>query len=166
MDRLVICGVLVVTATAVAAQATQAGASRQAAQQFDVVEASIAQIHAAMTAKRLTCRDLVAAYQARIAAHDKQGAALNAITQMNDAALTEADALDRRFASGGVTGPLHCIPMIVKDNFETIGLQSAAGSLALQGFASDRDAFQVARIKAAGAVVLAKSNMSECAISP
>ena len=166
MGRLVVCGVLVVAATAVAGQATQAGGSRPAAQQFDVVEASIAQIHAAMTAKRLTCRDLVAAYQARIAAHDKQGAALNAITQMNDAALAEADALDRRFASGGLTGPLHCIPTIVKDNFETIGLQSAAGSLALQGFVSDKDAFQVARIKAAGAIVLAKSNMAEWAFSP
>src|SRR5687767_11242675 len=157
---------LAIAATSAAIHAQRAGGGRQGAASFDVTEASIAQIHAAMTAKRLTCRALVAAYQARISAHDKHGAALNAITQMNDAALTEADALDRRFASGGLTGPLHCIPTIVKDNFETIGLQSAAGSLALQGFVSDKDDFQVARIKAAGAVVLAKSNMSECAISP
>ena len=63
-------------------------------------------------------------------------------------------------------GPLHCIPAIVKDNFETIGLQSAAGSLSLQGFVSDRDAFEVKRIREAGAIVLAKSNMAEFAFSP
>jgi amidase len=146
-------------------RADRAG-NAQSTSQFDVVEASIAEIHAAMRAKTLTCRALVTAYQARIAAHDKQGAALNAITQMNEKALDEAAELDRRFASGGLTGPLHCIPMIVKDNFETVGLQSAAGSLALQGFVSDQDAFQVARIKAAGAIVLAKSNMAEWAFSP
>jgi Asp-tRNA(Asn)/Glu-tRNA(Gln) amidotransferase A subunit family amidase len=166
MRALVLSCFLAIAVTSVATHARRAGGTPQGSAPFDVTEASIAQIHAAMTAKRLTCRALVAAYQARIAAHDKQGAALNAITQMNDAALTEADALDRRFASGGLTGPLHCIPMIVKDNFETIGLQSAAGSLALQGFVSDRDAFQVARIKAAGAIVLAKSNMAEWAFSP
>jgi Asp-tRNA(Asn)/Glu-tRNA(Gln) amidotransferase A subunit family amidase len=65
-----------------------------------------------------------------------------------------------------LAGPLHCIPTIVKDNFETIGLQSAAGSLALKGFVSTKDAFQVARIKAAGAIVLAKSNMAEWAFTP
>ncbi len=166
MRVLVVFSSLAIAAMSVAPVAQRAGGPPQGAAQFDVTEASIAQIHAAMTAKRLTCRVLVAAYQARIAAHDKQGAALNALTQMNDAALTEADSLDRRFASGGLTGPLHCIPMIVKDNFETIGLQSAAGSLALQGFVSDKDAFLVARIKAAGAIVLAKSNMAEWAFSP
>jgi amidase len=166
MRAWVLFSALAIAVASVATQARPAGSGPQGSQQFDVTEASIAQIHAAMIAKRLTCRALVAAYQARIAAHDKQGAALNAITQMNDAALTEADALDRRFASGGLTGPLHCIPTIVKDNFETIGLQSAAGSLALQGFSSDKDAFQVARIKAAGAIVLAKSNMAEWAFSP
>jgi Asp-tRNA(Asn)/Glu-tRNA(Gln) amidotransferase A subunit family amidase len=65
-----------------------------------------------------------------------------------------------------VTGPLHCIPAIVKDNFETIGLQSAAGSLSLKGFVSNKDAFEVRRIREAGAIVLAKSNMAEFAFSP
>ena len=165
MRRSVAAGSLVIAVTLVAVHAAPAGFQTRPAQ-FNIVEASIAQIHQAMKAKRLTCHALVQAYQARIDAHDKKGAALNAITQMNDKALAEADALDKRFASGGLTGPLHCIPMIVKDNFETIGLQSAGGSLALQGFASDKDAFQVARIKAAGAIVLAKSNMAEWAFSP
>ena len=84
----------------------------------------------------------------------------------NPEALKQADAMDQRFKQGGLTGPLHCIPMIVKDNFETIGLQSANGSLALAGFVSDKDAFQVKRIKDAGAIVLAKSNMAEWAFTP
>jgi len=135
-------------------------------QAFDVTEATIAQIHDAMRAGRLTCSALVSAYLERINAHDKRGAALNAIVQINDEAQREAAELDRRFRTSGLTGRLHCIPTIVKDNFETIGLQSAAGSLALQGFVSDRDAFLVARIKSAGAMVLAKSNMAEWAFSP
>ena len=85
---------------------------------------------------------------------------------VNPDALKLADALDRRFAQSGLTGPLHCVPTIVKDNFETIGLQSAAGSLSLKGFVPNKDAFLVKRIKDAGAIVLAKSNMAEFAFSP
>jgi amidase len=133
---------------------------------FRVEEATIGQVHAAMKAGRLTCRALVDAYFRRIDAYDKTGPALNAIVVMNPAARATADELDRRFAQGGFVGPLHCVPTIVKDNFETIGLQTAAGSLALEGFVPDRDAFQVKRIKDAGAIVLGKSNMAEWAFSP
>jgi Asp-tRNA(Asn)/Glu-tRNA(Gln) amidotransferase A subunit family amidase len=133
---------------------------------FRVEETTIAQVHDAMRAGRLTCRALVDAYLKRIDAYDKNGPAVNAIVQLNPDAQKEADELDRRFAQGGLTGPLHCVPAIVKDNFETIGLQSAAGSLSLKGFISNKDAFQVKRIKAAGAIVLAKSNMAEFAFSP
>jgi Asp-tRNA(Asn)/Glu-tRNA(Gln) amidotransferase A subunit family amidase len=133
---------------------------------FEVVEASIADIHAAMKAGRITCRALVAAYLRRIDAYDKNGPALNAIVAVNPDAEKLAEELDRRFAQSGPVGPLHCIPVIVKDNFETVGLQSAAGSLALAGFVSTKDAFQVRRIKEAGAIVLAKSNMAEFAFSP
>jgi Asp-tRNA(Asn)/Glu-tRNA(Gln) amidotransferase A subunit family amidase len=133
---------------------------------FRVEETTIAQIHAAMKAGRLTCRALVDAYLHRIEAYDKNGPAINAIVIINSDATTQADDLDRRFAQGGPTGPLHCIPAIVKDNFETLGLQSAAGSLSLKGFVSNKDAFLVKRIKDAGAIVLAKSNMAEFAFSP
>ena len=133
---------------------------------FRVEETTIAQIHEAMKAGRLTCRSLVDTYLRRIHAYDKNGPAINALTVINPEAQKLADELDRRFAQGGLTGALHCIPAIVKDNFETIGLQSAAGSLALRGFASTKDAFQVKRIKQAGAIVLAKSNMAEFAFSP
>src|SRR5262252_5840787 len=133
---------------------------------FRIEETTIRQVHDAMTAHRLTCRALVDAYLKRIDAYDKNGPAINAIVQINPDAQKQADDLDRRFAQGGLTGPLHCVPAIVKDNFETIGLQSADGSLALKGFVSDKDAFLVKRIKAAGAIVLAKSNMAEFAFSP
>jgi Asp-tRNA(Asn)/Glu-tRNA(Gln) amidotransferase A subunit family amidase len=137
-----------------------------ASQTFDVREATISDIHAAMRARTLTCHALVQAYLKRIEAYDKQGPAINAIVVVNPNALAEADEKDKRFAQGGMTGPLHCIPMIVKDNFETIGLQSAAGSITMKGFVSDKDAFQVRKIKEAGAIVLAKSNMGEFAFSP
>src|SRR5579864_8055143 len=133
---------------------------------FNVVEATIADIHGAMTARRLTCHALVQAYLDRIEAYDKKGPDINAIVEVNPDALAEADVLDRAFATRGLTGPLHCIPAIVKDNFETVGLQSADGSLSLQGFVSNKDAFLVKRIKDAGAIVLAKSNMAEFAFSP
>jgi Asp-tRNA(Asn)/Glu-tRNA(Gln) amidotransferase A subunit family amidase len=133
---------------------------------FEVHEATIAGIHAAMKAGRLTCRTLVEHYLRRIDAYDKHGPAINAIVVTNSEGLAQADDLDRRFEAGGFAGPLHCIPTIVKDNFETIGLQSANGSLALAGFVSRKDAFQVKRIKDAGAIVLAKSNMAEWAFSP
>ena len=133
---------------------------------FRIEEATIAQVQAAIGARRLTCRALVQQYLARIEAYDKRGPAINAIVVTNPHALDEANELDRRFAASGPIGPLHCAPAIVKDNFETIGLQSADGSLSLQGFVSNRDAFLVRRIKAAGAIVLAKSNMAEFAFTP
>src|SRR5262245_53942522 len=132
---------IVLAATSVVAQ--------RAPRAFPVEETTIAQIHAAMRERRLTCHELVDAYLKRIDAYDKRGPAINSLVVLNPNATKEADELDRRFAQGGLTGPLHCIPAIVKDNFETIGLQSADGSLALQGFISNKDAFQVRKIKAA-----------------
>jgi amidase len=141
-------------------------AAAQSPAPFEVQEATIAQVHAALKAGRLTCRGLVEQYLRRIDMFDKNGPALNAIVVTNPQALQQAEALDQRFRQGGATGRLHCIPMLVKDNFETIGMQSANGSLALQGFVSDRDAFQVKKIKDAGAIVIAKTNMAEWAFSP
>ncbi len=140
--------------------------SGQQPPRFNPSEAGISATHAEMRAGRLTCRALVAHYLRRIEAFDKQGPAINAIVVTNPEASAQAADLDRRFRESGPVGPLHCVPMIVKDNFETIGLQSANGSLSLQGFVSARDAFQVARVKAAGAIVLAKANMAEWAFTP
>jgi Asp-tRNA(Asn)/Glu-tRNA(Gln) amidotransferase A subunit family amidase len=133
---------------------------------FQVEEATIAGVHAAMKAGQLTCRQLVNDYLDRIAAYDKNGPALNAIVMLNPSALAQADDLDRRFAASGFVGPLHCVPMIVKDNFETQGLQTSNGALVFAGYLPAQDATTVAKAKAAGAIVLAKSNMAEWAFSP
>ncbi|HJU42524.1 MAG TPA: amidase family protein [Vicinamibacterales bacterium] len=167
MTRLLLTATLLVLASLKACAAPVVfTAGTQPARRFEVHEASIVQIHAALKAGRITCVALVDQYLKRIEAYDKTGPALNAITVINPNARAEATELDRRMKTSGPTGPLHCIPAIVKDNFETAGLQTAAGSLALKNFDPGRDAFQVKRIKDAGAIVLAKSNMAEWAFSP
>jgi Asp-tRNA(Asn)/Glu-tRNA(Gln) amidotransferase A subunit family amidase len=133
---------------------------------FEVEEATIAQVHDAMKAGRLTCRALVGMYLKRIEAYDKNGPAINSIVTLNPEVEKQAEELDRRYAQSGLSGPLHCVPVIVKDNFETKGLQTTDGALALAGYLPDKDAFQVKRVKDAGALVLAKSNMAEWAFSP
>ncbi|HEY9382600.1 MAG TPA: amidase family protein [Gemmatimonadales bacterium] len=134
---------------------------------FRLEETTITDIHAAMLAGKLSCRSLVDGYLRRIEAYDKRGPAINALVVLNPAARTIADSLDRRWRTERrLVGPLHCIPMAVKDNFETVELPTTAGSLSLKGFVSARDAFQVKRIREAGAIVLAKSNMAEFAFSP
>jgi Asp-tRNA(Asn)/Glu-tRNA(Gln) amidotransferase A subunit family amidase len=119
-----------------------------------------------MRARTLTCRALVRAYLDRIAAYDRRGPTLNSLIVVNPDALAIADSLDRRLAREGLVGPLHCVPTIVKDNFETVDLPTTAGSLALQGWRPPRDATMVRRLRAAGAIVLAKSNMAEWAFTP
>ncbi len=141
-------------------------AAQGSARPFRIEETTIASVHAAFKAKTLTCHALVEKYLARIAAYDKRGPAINALVTLNPDALAIADSLDRRFAKEGPTGPLHCVPMIVKDNYETKDMQTTAGSLALKGWIPRQDATMVARIRAAGAIVLAKSNMAEWAFSP
>ncbi len=151
---------------AVALSAPLALAAQRTARPLRLEETTIAEVHAAMRARQLTCRQLVQRYLDRIEAIDKRGPAINAIVVVNAAALATADSLDARYRRDGLTGPLHCIPMIVKDNFETTDLPTTAGSLALKGWLPLRDATMVARIRAAGAIVLAKSNMNEWAFSP
>ena len=149
------------------------GAARRTAQRaagrapsFQVEETTIAAIHAAMRAGTLSCRALVDRYLARIDAYDRRGPAINSLVVVNPRAREVADSLDLVQARGAPLGALHCVPLIVKDNFETTDLPTTAGSLSLQGFVSGRDAFQVRRARAAGAIVLAKSNMAEFAFTP
>ncbi len=157
------CGALGLTFVLAGCQAAPWGPS---APSFDVVEASIAEIHAAMNAGSLTSRALVEAYLARIAAYDKHGPALNAIVTINPNALARADELDAALEASGLTGPLHGIPVIVKDNYDTFDLPTSGGSLALVESIPPDDAFQVRRVREAGGIVLAKSNMAEFAFSP
>src|SRR5262245_32491808 len=89
---------------------------------FPVAETSIAKIQAAFANHSLTCRALVETYLARIAAYDKKGPGINALIVVHPDALKTADSLDARYEQSGPIGPLHCIPMIVKDNYETFDL--------------------------------------------
>ena len=138
----------------------------QPAAPFRVDETTIAQIQSALRDGSLTCRSLVEHYFRRIDAHDKNGAALNAIVMINPDALTTADDLDRRFRQSGPVGPMHCVPVIVKDNYETVDMPTTAGSLSLKDMMTGKDAFVVKRLRDAGAVMIAKSNMAEFAFSP
>src|SRR5262245_5061648 len=133
---------------------------------FQIEETTIAQIQTAFRDGSLTCRALVEQYLKRIDAHDKRGAALNAIVMTNDQALKTADDLDRRYRQSGPVGAMHCVPVLVKDNYETVDMPTTAGSLSLQGMMTGKDAFVVKRLRDAGAVMLAKSNMAEFAFSP
>jgi Asp-tRNA(Asn)/Glu-tRNA(Gln) amidotransferase A subunit family amidase len=116
-----------------------------------------------MQAGEVTSRQLVDLYLARIRAYDAQGPALNSIAALNPDARDAAAALDAERAARGPRGPLHGIPVLVKDNYETIEMPTTAGSIALATFHPKRDAFQVRRLKAAGAVILGKTNMHELA---
>jgi Asp-tRNA(Asn)/Glu-tRNA(Gln) amidotransferase A subunit family amidase len=133
---------------------------------FRVEELTIAGIHSGLESGRFTCRELTEMYLARIEAFDKKGPALNAIVAVNPKALERADELDREFARDGITRALQCVPVIVKDNYDTFDLPTTAGSLSLAGSIPRDDAFQVKRIREAGAIVLAKSNMAEFAFTP
>jgi amidase len=133
---------------------------------FSLDEVTISQVETAFRDGSLTCRGLVDQYLARIEANDRKGAKLNAIVMVNPDALRTADDLDRRFRQSGPVGPLHCVPVLVKDNFETTDMPTTAGSLSLKDMRTGKDATVVKRLRDAGAVMIAKSNMAEFAFSP
>jgi amidase len=133
------------------------------AQRFEVAESSIADEQRAMTEGAVTSRALVQAYLNRIEAFDRRGPRLNALITLNPNALHEAEALDRERAAKGSRGPLHGIPVIVKDNYGTADMQTTGGTMALLGFVPSRDAFQVRKLREAGAVIIGKSNLHELA---
>jgi Asp-tRNA(Asn)/Glu-tRNA(Gln) amidotransferase A subunit family amidase len=130
---------------------------------FEVSEKSIAELQSALTAGTVTSRELVLAYMTRIRDYDLGGPQLNAMIAMNQRALEAADALDRERAEHRLRGPLHGIPIVVKDNFETLDMPTTAGTLALTGFMTGRDAFQVKRLRDAGAIIIGKTNLHELA---
>jgi amidase len=128
---------------------------------FALEEATVADLQAAMGSGKVTARALAESYLARISALDPE---LHAVLEVNPDALAIADALDAERRAKGARGPLHGIPVLVKDNVATADrMETTAGSLALVGVKPPRDAFIVARLRAAGAVVLGKANLSEWA---
>ena len=127
-------------------------------------ELTITEMQRRMAAGELTARQLTEAYLARIAALDRTGPRLNAVIEVNPDALAIADALDRERAETGPRGPLHGIPILLKDNIDTADrMQTTAGSLALAGSIPRRDATVAARLRQSGAVILGKTNLSEWA---
>ena len=132
---------------------------------FVLEEATIADIQEAMKAGALTCRQLVQGYLDRIEAYDHRGPALNVILTVNPKALEAADELDRVFAKSGPTGPLHCIPILLKDNYDTADMPTTAGSATLAKSIPPADGFLVAKLKQAGGLILAKTNMHELALA-
>jgi amidase len=128
-----------------------------------VYEATITDLQTAMAAGRVTSVGLVDAYVARINAYDHRGPALNAIIRLNPRARADAAALDAERTAGHVRGPLHGVPIILKDNYSTVDMPTSAGTIALAALETPADAFQVRKLRDAGAVILAKSNMHELA---
>ncbi len=138
---------------------------------FDVTGGSITKTQQAIREGRTTCRAIVEQYLARIATYDQQPLGpdhlrLNAIVTLNPTALADADACDRDFHATHKLPPLGGIAVLIKDNYDTAGLQTTGGSLAMKGFLPTEDATMVAKLRAAGAIVLAKTNMAEWAFSP
>ena len=127
-----------------------------------VVEATIVPVQEAIFSGATTCRIVVQSYLDRIEAYEDR---INAITVVNPAALDRADELDAALAAGEPPGPLFCVPMLVKDNFDTRDMITTAGSIALANSVPPDDAFMVRRIREAGAIVVAKTNMAEWAFS-
>src|SRR6202140_3922419 len=130
---------------------------------FHLMETSIADIHKAMQAGALTCHDLVQQYLDRIQAYDQQGPALHSMLYINPASLAQADAMDRGFQHTHKLKPLGCIPIVLKDNFDTADMPTTAGAVTLKGAQPERDAFAVKQLRQAGALILGKANMSEFA---
>jgi len=146
------------------ASATPATGRSPAAQSFELDEITIAQLQEGMGSGRWTARGIAEQYLARIEAIDRAGPRLNSVIELNPEALAIAEQLDAERKAKGPRGPLHGIPVLVKDNLDTGDrMQTTAGSLALVGTPALRDATVVARLREAGAVLLGKTNLSEWA---
>jgi amidase len=149
-------------AAGVAARSARAGAAAQAPSDLD--EVTVAQLQEGMRSGRWTARSLVERYLARMDEVDRRGANLRSVLEPNPDALTIADALDAERREKGSRGPLHGIPVLIKDNIDTADrMHTSAGSLALATSIAPRDSFVAQRLRAAGAVILGKTNLSEWA---
>src|SRR5688500_15082593 len=157
LRRLSIAAILCALATRATAQPASAAPA------FDVTEATIADLQSSLDRRTVTSVQLVDAYLARIAAYDAAGPQLNAMIRMNPKARADAAVLDAERARGQLRGPLHGIPIILKDNFDVAGLATSGGSLALATNIPSTDAFIVRKLRDAGAIILGQSNMHELA---
>ena len=135
-----------------------------AASKFKLEETTIGDVQKAFKSKQLTAKQLVEMYLKRIEAYDQKGPKLNAVIYVNPKALEEAAALDARFKKSGLVGPLHGIPVLLKDNVNTKDMPTTAGSKSLEGYTPPTDATITKKLEAAGAIVIAKVNLHEFAV--
>ena len=156
---------LVLAALVSCGKSEQTAPSDQTTAPFPIVETTIADIQRAILAGHTTCRAVVQAYLARIKTYDKP-TKLNAITVVNPRALSRADEIDSAIQAGKTLGPLFCAPLLVKDNYDTHDLPTTGGSIAMKDNIPPTDAFVVGKLRRAGAIVIAKTNMAEWAFSP
>ncbi|MCX5756015.1 MAG: amidase family protein [Gemmatimonadetes bacterium] len=138
-------------------------AAQRTVMPFEVTEASAGDLQRAMTAGQVTSTQLVDSYLARIAAYDHAGPSINAMLRLNSRARAEAVALDAERKAGKVRGPMHGIPIVLKDNYDTKDMITSAGSLALANHRPKSDAFVVAKLREAGAIIIGKTNLHELA---
>jgi len=147
---------------AAADETTSSPSPDPAVKPFELDEISIADLQNAMNSGKLTARSITHKYLDRIAAIDKGGPSLNSVIEANPDALAIADSLDRERKAKGPRGLLHGIPVLIKDNIDTADrMSTTAGSLALVGSKPPADSFLVQRLRAAGAIILGKTNLSE-----
>jgi Asp-tRNA(Asn)/Glu-tRNA(Gln) amidotransferase A subunit family amidase len=130
---------------------------------FEVVETTVAEIHAAYASGSLTARQLVQLYLDRIVAYDRQGPRINSVITLNANALAEAERLDAARRTSGLVGRLHGIPVILKDQIDVAGMPTTLGSVLFEDYHPDRDAFVTTRLKEAGAIILGKATLGEMA---
>ncbi len=146
------------------AQAAQNQPDRPATSSFELDEVTIAQLQDALKSGKYTSHALTEKYLARIAEMDKHGPTVNSVIEVNPEALATAEALDKEFKLKGSRGPLHGIPVLIKDNIDTADrMMTTAGSLALVGSKPPRDALIAQKLREAGAVIIGKTNLSEWA---
>jgi len=151
--------------TAVAILLLTACSTREPEPAFRFVEATIDDVQSAILAGDLSCVDIVAGYLQRIEAYDKSSG-MNAVIFTNPNATAKAEAIDRRIAGGDELGPLFCVPVLLKDNFDTGDMPTSGGSIALKESVPPDDAFMVRKLREADAIIIAKTNMAEWAFSP
>jgi amidase len=165
VSALLILGLCLATLSGWQTRTSVGRSSAAGAAPFPVEETTIAQLHAAYLGRKTTAHEITQAYINRIVAYDKRGPYLNSIITLNDHALADADKLDVFLkVTGKLTGPLHGIPIIVKDNLDTFDLPTTSGVMLFKDFVPPKDAFVVERIRKAGAIVLAKASLSELAM--
>jgi len=157
-------GLMGAAAVAAASQLDLTASAQTPSKPFELEEMTVAELRAGLASGRFTSQQLVEMYSQRIADIDKQGPAINAVIEMNPDAMAMAQKADQERKAGGARGPMHGIPVLIKDNIATGDkMSTSAGSLALKDAKSPKDSFVAAQLRKSGAIILGKTNLSEWA---